>query len=69
MFWAIGMAVAPGRMLGNFLPIHDAESLPCTEWVICTDPNGTLCVLFVRKTGFPVVLCVLKGSAHSHEQK
>ena len=30
----------------------------CTVWVICTDPNGTLCVLFVRKTGFPVVLCV-----------
>ncbi len=30
----------------------------CTVWVICTDPNGTLCVLFVRKTGFLVVLCV-----------
>ncbi len=29
-----------------------------TDWVIWTDPNGTLCVLFVRKTGISVVLCV-----------
>jgi hypothetical protein len=36
---------------------------PClfTVWVICTDPNGTLCVLFVRKSGvFRCSLC-LKG--------
>jgi hypothetical protein len=49
---------SPGRMLCNFLPVHDAESLPCTVWVIWTDPNGTLCMLIVQKMGFPVVLCV-----------
>ncbi len=50
--------VAPGRMLATFYLSTTQNPCLCTVWVICTDPNGTCCVLFVQNTGVSVVLFV-----------
>ena len=56
MFWAIGMAVAPGRMLGNFLPIHDADSLPLYRMGYLCWPKWN-------------TLCAIKRAVHTHMSK
>ena len=61
MFWAIGKAVAPGRMLGNFLPIHDTESLPLYRMGYLYWPKwNTLCAIRAKNGVSRRSLC-LKG--------
>ncbi len=61
MFWAIGVAVAPGRMLGSFLSIHDAESLPLYRMGYLYWPKwNTLCAIRAKSGVSRRSLC-LKG--------
>ncbi len=66
-----------------FLPIHEClatfylsttqNPCLCTVWVICsrfcTDPNGTLCVLFVRKNWVSRRSLCLKGQRNYSNDK
>jgi hypothetical protein len=73
MFWAIGKAVAPGRMLGNFLPIHYTESLPLYRMPaayglsVLTQMEHFVCYS-CEKRGFPSFF-VSKRVVHTHMSK